>query len=236
MKDFQSFHASGHLPPEAGVQPVVVNHPQMGQTILITFVWSSPDHVQGKEFLEKLLTLAPVAVQNVAETSVPDWLKTLEPFCPYGVFGGDRSISFRRLTQKVLTIIGDHLARMPLDPATAFSIHWLSRSSPSATDFALKAGSCFSPQARQEHFVLELIGSAIDESQLPQSQKWIKDMNDELRASGEAMDATYISLTHSEDMRLDKIYGVEWKDLLGLKTKLDPEGLFKNSVPRMLIG
>lgn len=236
MTDFQSFHASGQCPPPASVQPGIVNHPQTGQTVLITFVWSSSDHPRGKQFLEKLLTLAPVAMENVAETSVPDWLKVLEAFCPYGVVGGGKGMSFRQLTPKVLTIIGRHLAKMPSDPATAFYVHQLSRSSPSATDVDLRARSCFNPEARQEHFVLELIGTTLDQSRLPQSQKWIKNMYDELKASGEAMDGSYISVTPPEDTCLDKIYGGEWEGLLDLKRKLDPEGVFKNAVPRMLIG
>lgn len=201
---------------------------------MITFIWSSPDHVQGKEVLEKLLKLAPVVMDTVAETSVTDWLKLLESFCPYGVFGDDKGISFNQLTPNILEIIGRHIEKMPSDRGTAFSIHLLNRSSPSATDGQLGVGSCFNPEARQEHFMLELIGSVIDQSRLPESQKWIREMYDELEGSGEAMEGTYVGLASPEDMSLDKIYGSEWQNLLELKMKLDPQGIFKNAVPRML--
>jgi hypothetical protein len=236
MTAFQSFMASGQLPRAAAVQPFLVNHPQMGRTILVVFVWSSPDHSQGKEVLEKLLALAPVAAQTVAETSLTDWLKLIESFCPYGVFGGDKGISFRKVTPKVLAIISRYLENMPPDPATALSIHLLYGSSPSATEDDLRIGSCFNPEARQDHIMLELIGSTTDQSRLPQSQKWIKDMYAELKESGEAMEGTYVSLANPEDLSLDKIYGAEWQNLLQLKAKLDPRGIFKNAVPRMLTG
>lgn len=235
MTGFQSLQAPGQFPLPATAQPLIVNHPQMGQTILVTFVWSSPDHVQGKQVLERLLAVAPVAMQTVTETNVTDWLKLLESFCPYGVFGGDKGISFRQLNPNTLEIIGRHLERMPSDPAAALSVHMLSRFSPSATNPDLGMGSCFNPEAREEHVMLELIGSAVDQSRLPQSQKWIKDMYDELKESGEAMDETYVALASPEDMTLDKVYGTEWEGLLELKAKLDPDGVFKNAIPKILI-
>jgi hypothetical protein len=233
MNNVQSLQCSGQYPPPAVVQPLIVNHPQMGQAILVTYAWSSPDLLQGKKFLEQLLTSIPVAMQNVTEISVPDWLKLLDTFVTYGIFGGSRGISFRKLTANVLNIIGRHLAKMPSDPATFFSVHQLSRSSPSVTDAGLSERSCFNPDARQEHFMLELIGSVLDQSGLPNSQKWSKDLYEELKASGEAMDASYITITHPEDIRLDKIYGTEWENLLRLKERLDPKRVFANAVPRM---
>ena len=233
LTGFQSLLATGQCPAAAGVEPAVVNHPQRGRTALVIFVWSSPDHSAGKGFLEKLLTLAPVAMQNVVETSVPAWLKTLEPFCPYGIFGGDRGISFRKLTPKMLAILSRHMENMPSDPATTIAVHPLSRTSPSATDPDLRRGSCFNPEARQEHFLLELIGSTLEQSSSPQSQKWIKDTYDELKGSGDAMDGSYIALTHPEDICLEKIYGTAWEDLLALKRRLDPKGIFRNAVPRL---
>lgn len=235
MTSFQFLHASGQIPPQAAVQPVVVNHPQMGQTILVTFVWSSPDHGKGKLLLKDLLVLAPVAMQTVAETSLPDWLKVLNAFCPYGVFGSDRSVSFRQLTPNVLAIIGRHLKKMPSDAATVFAVHLLSRTSPSVMDLDLRACSCFNEEARQEHFVLELIGSALEQRKLPQSQKWIKDMYDELKASGEAMAGTYVPFANPEDAGLDQMFGAKWEKLRELKQKLDPKGIFRNSIPQLVI-
>jgi hypothetical protein len=146
MTSLQSFEALGQVPAAAGIQTAVVNHPQMGQTALATFVWSSPDHLKGREFLEKVLTWAPVAMQNVAEMSVPDWLTVLDAFSPYGIFGGDTAISFEVLSEDVLAVIGRHLEKMPSDPATSFTVHPLGRSSPSVTDVDLRNSSCFSPK------------------------------------------------------------------------------------------
>lgn len=233
LTGLQSLLASGQCPPAAGVQPFVVNHPQMGRTAIVTFIWSSSDHSAGKDFLEKLLRLGPVAMQNVAETNVTDWLKTVEAFCPNGIFGGDRGISFRKLTPQIFATISHHLDNMPSNPATSFIVHLLSRTSPSATDPKLLRSSCFNPEARQEHFLLELLGSTLEESSSPQSQKWTKDMYTELKGSGDAMDGSYVALAHPEDACLEKTYGAAWKDLLDLKRRLDPKGIFRNAVPRM---
>ncbi|KAF7512053.1 hypothetical protein GJ744_002766 [Endocarpon pusillum] len=100
---------------------------------------------------------------------------------------------------------------MPSDPATTFAIHPLSRTSPSATDPDLRRGSCFNPEARQEHFLLELIGSTLEQSSSPQSQKWIKDAYNELKGSGDAMDGSSVALTHPKDMCLENIYEAAWR-------------------------
>jgi len=236
MSGIQSIQSAGQYPPQAVIQVVIVNHPRMGQTVLITFAWSSPDLSKGGQFLEEILTFAPVAMHNVTEIDVPDWLKLLDTFAPYGVFSSARGINFRQLTPNVLTIIGRHLPQMPSDPATLFIVHQLSRSSPSVTDVQLRERSCFNPESRQEHYMLELIGAVLDRREFPKSQKWVKDMYEELKAGGEAMEGSYISLTHQEDISLEKIYGTEWENLVQLKERLDPEGVFANTVPRMPVG
>jgi hypothetical protein len=58
-------------------------------------------------------------------------------------------------------------------------------------------------------------------------------MYEELKASGAAMDGSYISLTHPQDILLEKIYGTRWDNLVRLKERLDPERGFTNTVPRM---
>jgi hypothetical protein len=101
-------------------------------------------------------------MHKATKIDVPDWLKLLDTFAPYGVFSNARGISFRQLTPDVLAIIGRHLAKMPSDPATLFIVHQLSRSRPSVTDTDLRERSCFNPELRQEHCLLELIGAVLD--------------------------------------------------------------------------
>jgi hypothetical protein len=236
MSGIQSTQSAGRYPPQVVTQAIIVNHPQMGQTVLITFAWSSPNLSQGEKFLEKILAFAPVAMHNVKEMNVPAWLNLLDSFSPYGLFSSARGISFRQLSPNILKIIGSNLKKMPSDPATLFVVHQLGRYSPSVTDANLRERSCFNPASRQGHYMLELVASVIDQKQFLKTQKWIKDMYEELKASGEAMDASYISLTHPEDISLEKVYGTEWENLVRLKERLDPQGVFANAVPRMSVG
>jgi hypothetical protein len=137
------------------------------------------------------------------------------------VFSYARGISLRQLIPDVLAIIGRHLAKMPSDPATLFIVHQLSRSCPSVTDTDLRERSCFNPELRQEHCLLELIGAFLDRRKFLKWQKWIKDMYEELKASGAATDGSYISLTHPQDISLEKTHGTRWDDLVRLKERLD---------------
>lgn len=233
MTGFQSLSSSGQIPATLGTQAFVINHPQAGRTFMVNFIWSSPDHDVGREHLAKLASLAPVAMDTVAEVSIPDWTKQTEAALPYGVWGGSQGISFRTLSPNVLAIIGRHLETMPTDPSTIIATHSLDAQSPSCTDPMLKTHSSFNPELRQGHILIELIGTVLDESKMQESQAWIKNMYLDLLGSGEALDGSYVSLSNPENTTVEKLYGSEWEGLVALKKKLDPKGVFRYAVPRL---
>jgi len=173
-------------------------------------------------------------MNTVAETTAPEWTKLVGSFIASGVWGGANAVSFRTLSPEILTIIGQALERMPADPGTGFSIHILGSQSPSTTDKILAQGSCFNPEARQGHFMLELIGSAVDRTKLDESQIWMEKLHSSLLASGEAMAGTYVSLAKPGDYGLQEIYGENWNRVQELKKSLDPKGIFGKAVPRLV--
>ena len=235
MLGFQKTWSTGQGPKELGIQAVVVNHPQAGRAMMVLFIWSSSDYDAGRACLDTLAGLGPCVMNTVAQVSIPDWVKQVEAFCPYGVWGGSRGISFAGLSEKVLGVIGKYLEKMPSDPTTIFSTHLLDPRSPSCKDPELATGACFNPVLRQGHIMLELVGSVMDKEQLEGSQEWIKSLYEELKGTGETLEGTYISLSKPEDAGLEEWYGVNMKELVKLKGKYDPEGLFKWAVPRIQV-
>lgn len=199
--------------------------------MFLTYVWSSPDHAEGRRNLDTILSLNPVVMNTVSEMSPAAWSKVLGASVASQVWGSDKAVSFSNLSPKVLKIVGEALETMPSDPGTGLSIHMLSAQSPSVTDKALMNGSCFGPEARQGHFMVELLGQAIDPANVEECQRWMGGLHDALRASGEAMKGTYVSLIKPGDVGLDDIYGEKWELLQNLKKKFDPEGFFRYAVP-----
>jgi hypothetical protein len=62
MSGIQSIQPAAQYPLQAVIQAIIVNHPRVGQTGLNTFAWPSPDLSKGEQFLEEILTFAPVAI------------------------------------------------------------------------------------------------------------------------------------------------------------------------------
>jgi FAD/FMN-containing dehydrogenase len=73
----------------------------------------------------------------------------------------------------------------------------------------------------------------LDKEKLQGSQNWIDRLFNEIRESGEAMQGSYIPLVKPGAIGLEAIYGSNWELLQKLKSKLDPRGVFNNTVPRL---
>jgi hypothetical protein len=215
-----------NLPLELGMTPFIVNHPQTGRTMMTTFVWSGEDKEAGKQWLEKIQTLAAVVAHTVTDIDSVTWLQALSAFTPYGVWGGDKTVSIPKFSESTTKIITDHLEQMPFDGATCLCIHELAGASASKTP-----SSCFGH--REPHFMLELIGSTVDLANMKASQTWIAGFHEELRASSEALKGEYVSLSTPGDVPVSDMYADNWEFLLQLKEKHDPEGVFDLAVPRL---
>ena len=147
----------------------------MGRTMTTTFVWSGEDKEAGKQWLEKIQTLAAVVAHTVTDIDSVAWLQTLSAFVPYGVCGGDKTVSIPKFSESTTKIITDHLEQMPFDGATCLCIHELAGASASKTP-----SSCFGH--REPHFVLELSGATVDLANLIASHTWVAGFREEFRA------------------------------------------------------
>jgi hypothetical protein len=233
MAGVQLLQSSGKIPPALQIEPLVFNLPELGRALMVTYVWSSPDVEEGRRNLETIVELSPLVMNTVNETTAPAWMKQIGDSIPHGAWGGGTAVSFLTLSPKVLSIIGQALEVMPSDSGTGFAVHMLSPGSPTVTDKRLAEGSCFSPEARQGHFMLELLGLAVDPAKLEESQRWMTILRDTLRATGEAMKGTYVSIIKPGDFGLDNIYGDNWELVKSLKEKLDPDGFFRSAIPAL---
>lgn len=192
------------------------------------FIWSSSDQISGRYYLNKVAALGNVVANTVVETTAPGWINGTSALISRRVYGGDRTVTVHELTNQVIELIGRNVAKMPLDNATAFSIHECRGISAKPYQ-----GSVFGP--RKPHLVLEIIGSVADPENFETSKSWAATFRKELLQSSRnnLLPETYISLTKPGDNSLSDIYGPNYQALLALKWKFDPKNIFHLAVPRL---
>lgn len=217
---------AGEVPRHVYIQPMAFNDPERGLGFGVAYVWSSPDHEAGMAFLPKIAGLGKMLMHTVGPTSVNAWMEVIDQVCPYGVFGGCRTVSVKRFTPEIAEVIGRHLEIMPTFPGMGMSVHSLHGESAKSRE-----GTCFA--AREPHEMIEIISVVTEEKNAESAQSWGKSLHTELNACGEAMKASYVSLMREGSTSLGAVYGEHWKGLLQLKSKHDPLGTFSLAYPRI---
>ena len=213
-------------PSSLGVTPFVLNHPQLGRTMIVNFLWPSDDKETGMEWLGRICALGPVISNTVTEMKITALTEMNQAMVPYGVWGGDRTVSLRTVSESTAKIIGTHVEKMPSDGANGFVIHEVRGPSSKVDD-----SSVFG--IREPHYMLELIGSVLDKANMEGSQNWITEFYRELKRTGETMKFEYLSLSKPGDVLVSDVFGSNWEFLMDLKRKHDPEGVFDMAVPRL---
>lgn len=223
MKGFQALDPPAHL----GSQAMVINHPEFGRTMAVSFVWSSDDKEAGKAVLKRMESLGPVVMTTVAEIAPSAWQSVVESVVAMEAYADLRTVSLPTLSESTTKMISKHLEQMPSDIGGGFVTHENSGVSAKATP-----SSCFG--ARPKHYMLELIGSVVDKENEQEFQAWAKGLHEELAGGGEACKFEYISLTKPGDVQESDCYGEEdWEFIKELKRKYDPRGVFNTAIPRL---
>lgn len=219
------------MPAELVIQQMVVNSPN-GKAMCISFMWSSEDVEAGKAWLEKIEALAAVVMNTVAVSTIPEYLQGNAALVPESVHGEGYTHSFRKITSEVADVIADSLVKMPEDPGCMFVVHELKGAS------ALpNTNSVFG--TRDEHFMLEIIGYALDIKNRESSVAWANDTWVALgkTESSNLLPGTYISLDRpvlkSGTAPLSRLYGSNCRDVLALKKEYDAEDVFSYAVPQL---
>ena len=213
-------------PSSLGLTPFVVNHPELGKTMIVNFVWSSDDKEHGMEWVSRICALGPVIMNTVTETTITTLLEMNQAVVPNSVWGGDRTVSLPAISESTAKIIAKYVENIPSDGGNCFVIHELRGPSTKSDDSSIFG-------AREPHYMLELIGSVLDKANMERSQNWITEFRRELKGTGEAMKVEYLSMSKPGDALLSDCFGNNLEFLMDLKRKHDPEGVFDMAVPRL---
>lgn len=156
FKDFnavyQDISVQG-LPSELVLQQIVMNSP-MGRAMAVSFMWSSDDIEQGRAWLAKTEALAPVAMNTVAVSTIPDVLRANLALVPESIHGASCTHNLKRVTSEVAVVIGESFAGMNDNAGCMFTIHELR-----GVSAAVNKDSVFG--TREPHFMLEILGKCI---------------------------------------------------------------------------
>ncbi|EEA27467.1 conserved hypothetical protein [Talaromyces marneffei ATCC 18224] len=212
------------LPKELTLQQMVFNSPQ-GRLFCVSFTWSSDNIEEGRRWSENVASLANVLMNTVAVTSIPNWYDGNAALIPTNMYGQFRTQNLREITPEVAECLGRHLAKMPFDLCTMFSIHQsrISTSTPNSD-------SVFG--AREPHFMLEIIGCATTEEKSAESQQWALDLWKDVSETEKKnfLDSVYISLDFVEEPpqagTLNRLFGPHVDEILETKKRYDPENVF----------
>lgn len=199
----------------------------MGKLFAVLFAWSSDDLDSGLAWLRRVASLGDVLQNGVGPKTVRAWLDESGVFVPKSAYGRDCTVSVARLTDEAVSVIGEHVAGMPTDPATLFSMHELRGKSTVA-----RADSVFA--ARTPHFVLEMIATSSSPEQASEAWAWATGFRKAVEGTeaGNLLGLTYITLTPPEDADLVKVYGAYWETLVRVKNVYDPRNVFRHALPQ----
>lgn len=91
--------------------------------------------------------------------------------------------------------------------------------------------------AREDHHMVEIVSMTSDPALKDETATWCQDLLQKLKGQdvSNVLDNAYISLLHAEDGNLKKIYGRHLNTLVSLKSKSDPENVFKHAAPKISI-
>lgn len=216
------------LPLELTLQQMAVNSPS-GRLFGVSFVWSSDDTEEGQQWSKRIASLGTVLMNTVAATTLPDWLASNGALVPSRVYGSSRTHNLYHVTPQVTEVLGRNLAKMPSDLATMFSIHQLRGPGATPHDDSIFA-------SREPHFMLEVLGFSTKEETKAESEQWASDLADDVQKNtdaGNILPQAYISLALLDQASLSKFYGPYAQEVLALKKRYDPDGVFSLTVPKL---
>jgi hypothetical protein len=221
-RDFQHTEA---IPACFGAQMAVATLPQIGKSMLVTFMWASNDHDAGYKYLQKITALSDVLFNTVAETTIPAWMEAASGFSIYGVHNGLMCTVVPELSEDFVKIAGKYAEQMPISHGTILAIHQLHGMPATAH-----------PQAsfplRSPHFTVEMIGSTVEASEQDNSKAWARSFYEELKKSGVGLRGEYEPLSDPKASP-SEWYSENWDRLKAIKRKYDPQRVFGSAPPQV---
>lgn len=225
------------LPRQLCIQPLVCPIGPFGVVTACLLIWNGEATAETFNWIDYVAGLAPL-MPGLPEARSLVNLTTAHLFCiymtemlPRSVVGTAQAVSVKEYSPQVVEVLAKLTGALPEGFAGGFNIHTLRAESPSCSASVPDSVVPYRiPQA-----IFEIAGFASEEVFAGGCVEWAAELRKQLIETDAALPASYLALTAPEFIDLDKIYGKErLENLRRIKSEVDPNGVFANTVPRLV--
>lgn len=225
------------LPSELCVFPaVVLPLPGLGLVTGITVVWNGPASDASRRWIQRVAALAPLmpgtpdALTAVAPTTYCDFLAYMGTLFLQSAIGEWHTASVTALTPDVIAGLAESAATAPKEGFVGgFLLHTMRPDNPSLSEDVPASVLPY----REPHLMFEILGFGEDVEAAQATAQWALDVRNRFINSNDATRGTYLALTAPKFLDLDKTYGHQLAVLKAIKAEVDPNNVFKHTVPNL---
>jgi FAD/FMN-containing dehydrogenase len=201
-----------------------------GKMVVVLAVFYDGEKSEGERFINLIRNLGPRYGEHVGLQPYTRWQQAFDPLLTPGVRNYWKSHNFTSLEDGVLQKMIEYAGKMPSDHSEIF----LALVSGMANRIPVSATAY---PSRDAHFVMNVHArweqAANDEKCISWARRFFK------AAAPYASSGAYVNfMTEDEDKRVSTAYGPNYKRLEEIKTKYDPQNVFRmnhNIKPRMVV-
>ncbi|KAH7161847.1 hypothetical protein EDB81DRAFT_683928 [Dactylonectria macrodidyma] len=231
------FDGGKKIPSQLYAMPFIFAVPAVGITLCCCIVWNGTATNESRAWIDDVGKLAPLMPGlpepqvAIAKMRALDFSQHLTAMLPPQILGGrPQSASLTHLSPSVISSLANVAATMPKSSNGGINMHIIRADCPSCLDDVPDSVCPY----REPHIMLELLGVGPDEETGKEAAQWSMAARNELMGLEEATKKTYIAVTSPECSDWEGVFGEKLGELKELKKEYDPNGVFKNAIPRLL--
>lgn len=224
------------LPSELAVLPGVLMMPNLDPVAGAIIIWNGPADDESEAWIGCIANLAhlmpgtPGADTAITTITAHDFFTHLNTMLPATVTGKCHTATVSSLTPEVIASLAESAATIPAGFTGGINMHILRADSPSCSDDVPASVLPY----RKPHIMLEILGYGNDEESFKKAARWALEARNRFFASKNSMRGTSLRLTAPEFLDLDKTYGDNLAELKRIKAEVNPNGVFKHTVPALI--
>jgi FAD/FMN-containing dehydrogenase len=189
-----------------------------GTTVLILLQFYAGDLEEGETVLEPLREYGDVIVDAVAPTPYTEVQSMLDGLYAEGARNYWKALNFREITEGTIDAITEHADRFPT-PYSELLIHQVGGA---INDLASDATAY---PHRETEFIVTVAARWEDPARDDECITWVRECHDVL--AEDATGGTYANFEGDREGREQSAYGENYDRLAELKTRYDPENVFR---------
>ncbi|KAJ6442388.1 Protein ZGRF1 [Purpureocillium lavendulum] len=225
------------LPRKMYTMPVIVTPSGSKPTLCCFIVYNGTANDESRTWIDRIAGLAalmpgtPPAEAAITPTSALDFTRLLmEKFENMKRLNGrSQAASVARWSPEVITTLAQRATHIPPGSTAGILVQQMRADCPSVGS---EVPESICPY-RQPQIALEVLGTGPPGDVATSAMAWALDTRNKLMELPDAMKSTYVATTSPECLNVPDTFGDNLQELKRLKRKYDPNGIFKNTIPRL---